>query len=139
MLKETADECLCRQLAVSRLPRRGVFIAEGHLAVLQPHDAAVADRDPEDIGRQVFQGAQAIPNGLAVYDPLLLPDLLRDLIEKIALPQAIPKLGPVDVGEGLHRQQEFPPRRPPTFRRETARRDQIMDVWVVAEIPAPGV
>ena len=84
-------------------------IAEGHLAILQADQAAVADGDAENIGRQVLQSCAAIAYRFAVNDPFLLPDLRRYLCEKGGLLQGLPELAAEDFGERLYWQQKILP------------------------------
>ncbi len=68
--------------------------------VFEADDSLVADSDPEDIRRQVFESSVAFTNGLDINDPVALPDLCGDLLKQLGLFERIPKLCPKDFGDG---------------------------------------
>ena len=76
MLEEAADEFLSSEGTGDKLASFGGVIAERHLVVFQFEDALVADGNPENVGGQVLQGAQAIAHRLASLSPA--PSLLKN-------------------------------------------------------------
>ena len=59
-----------------------LFVTENDLVVFDPDYPAIADRDFEDIGCQIFQAAFTAADGLAVDIPVKFPDDRVDLIVK---------------------------------------------------------
>jgi hypothetical protein len=64
-----------------------IAVAERHRTVLEPFEAAVDQRDAEDVAREVLEHLLARPGMLNVHDPFVIPDGERHLIEKPRLPE----------------------------------------------------
>jgi len=113
MLQEAVDELFGFQRAAAFLPRIGIPVAKRHAVILQLQDAIIANGHPEDVRGQIFQGAQAGTHVFAMHDPLLLPDLGRNVPEAIGGLQSLAKFGTEDPGKGSHGEQEVVPGREP--------------------------
>jgi hypothetical protein len=76
-----------------------------------------------------------------VYNPFLLPDVIRNNIEKIGLSESISEFGAKDPGKGVHREQKTVSSRHPvlSIRCETTTRNQVMDVRVISEVTPPSM
>ena len=73
-----------------------VAIAEGHLAVLDPFQTAVADGNAKDIAAQIFEHLLALARVLAMHHPVLVPDLRRHLLKQACLFESRADLGAED-------------------------------------------
>ena len=82
-------------------------IANEYGAILDVDDARVGDGDFEDVGGQVFEASFAGGYRLAVDVPVDVPDIGRDLIEKLGLFHQIAELGPEDFRERLDGEKEI--------------------------------
>ena len=102
VLKETMDEFLGGQRAEPGLTRVGC-VAEGDLVILHVHDAAIAEGDAKDVGREILEGDAAIADGLAMHHPVLLPHFRRNVCKAIRLAQGIAELGTKKFGERFAR------------------------------------
>jgi hypothetical protein len=100
VLEKAADELEGRQGTDLEFASIRSPVAEGHFAVCQLEDAMVADGDAEDVWSEILQGGQATAHRLAVDDPILLPDCVRDLGKAVGLAQSVAELGAKDTGEG---------------------------------------
>ena len=76
-----------------------------------------------------------------MHDPLLLPDLGRNVPEAIGGLQSLAKFGSEDPGQGSHGEQEVVPGREPGFpvAGQAARGDEVMNVRVIGQVASPGV
>ena len=82
VLEETGDEVLTGDRDVLELACLVVPVVEGNLTVVDRIDPAVADRDAMDVASEVGEHHLPVSCGLAVDDPLLLPDLLGGVLEE---------------------------------------------------------
>ena len=85
MLKEALEKLLDRKRTLFELTAIGSTILKGDLrsfhgtVVVKRKQAAIADGNPMDIGSQILECGLSIAHWLAMYNPLLLPDLGRNL------------------------------------------------------------
>jgi len=144
VLEEESEEGFGGNGPASRLPGGGVPPPVGDGAVPQRLDPPVGDGRPEDVGGEVLDGGLSGPDGEAVGDPPLgvLPDGGGNEAEEAEAPQLSPHPEFDGGGEGLLR-KEVPPVScgdpPRAVGRESAGGDDVVDVGVVSEVPAPGV
>jgi hypothetical protein len=88
MLKETLKELLNRKRTLFELPGIRSAILKGDLggfhsaAVVKSQQTTIADGHPMDIGSQILECGLSIAHWLAMYNPLLLPDLGRNLVKE---------------------------------------------------------
>src|SRR5262245_40252550 len=78
MLEEPTDKLHGVEVDGSWACTARFTIGESDGAVLERDDAAIGDRDPEDIGGEVFEGGVSIVMGLTVDVPGDVPDLWGD-------------------------------------------------------------
>ena len=119
----------------------GFTIREGDGAVLEGDDAAIGDGDFKDIGGEVFEGGGPIGIGLAMHIPVGMPDLGVDAVEEFGFGHLLFEESPVDGRERFNGNKEVVSGREPlgaVFGAPTAR-DDIVDVGVILELPAPGM
>jgi hypothetical protein len=140
-LEEAADELLGLESGGSEGAGVGGAIAEGDLAVVQLEDAVIADGDAKDVGSQILEGVESIAHGLAMDDPVLLPDCWWDKGEEVGLAQSVAELGAKDEGEGLDGKEKVLSGGQPslTIRGKAASGDEVVNVGVVAEVASPGM
>ncbi len=69
--------------------------------VFEADDSLVADSDPEDIRRQVFESRFTFADRLDVDDPVALPEVFWSLGEKFSLLESVAKLGSKDLATAL--------------------------------------
>ena len=88
MLEETLKKLFDRKGTLFELTGIGSAILKGDLgsfhgaAVIKRKQATIADGNAMDIGSQILESGLPIANGLAMHDPLLRPDLGRDLVKE---------------------------------------------------------
>lgn len=88
MLEETLEKLLDRKRTLFELTAIGSTILKGDLgtfhtaAMIKRKQAAVADGHAMNIRSQILECDLPIANGLAMHDPLLHPDLGRDLLKE---------------------------------------------------------
>ena len=141
MLEESAEKLDGVEMGRPWAGTANFTVGESNRAVLEAHDAAVGDGDPEDIGGEVGEGGVAVVVGLTVDVPGDGPDLRIDLLQQTSLAHVFPQESPVDGGEGFHGDKEVGSGGVPgcaVLRQSTARHD-VVHVGVVLELPAPGV
>ena len=116
-------------------------VGEGDRAVLERDDAAVGDSDLEDIGGEVGEGGVAVVIGLTVDVPGDGPDLGVDVLQQSGLAHLFFEERAVDGGEGFDGDKEVGAGGPPgrAVLGEATARDDVVDVRVVLELPAPGM
>jgi len=73
VLEKAVEECHAGKSHTPHLLAPVVPIAEGDLAVGDAFQAAVGDRNPEDVPPEVGEHLLPATRGLAVHDPVLLP------------------------------------------------------------------
>jgi hypothetical protein len=97
MLEETLEELLERKGTLFELPGIGSAILKGDLrafhtaAIMKIQQTAIANGHAMDIGSQVLERGLPIANGFAMNDPLLHPNLGRDLVEEFQFLQTTPE------------------------------------------------
>ena len=140
MLEEPADKLHDVEVGGAWACTARFTIGEGDGAVVELDDATVGDGDPEDIGGEVLEGRVAVWIGLTVDVPGGVPDRWVDVLQQSSFGHLLFANGSVDGGEGFHRDQEVGSGGAPcvTVFGETATRNDVMDMRVVLELPAPG-
>jgi len=81
VLEEALEELGHRQGQMSDLLTLVVSIAEGHPTVRQRLQTRVAQGDAEDVAAQILEDFFSAPGVLGVNDPVLAPELGRDLVQ----------------------------------------------------------
>ena len=77
MLEEPADELGRGQCHGIPTGVAGILVAEGHVSLIDGHDAAIGDGNPVDVTREVVQSfVGSLDSGFTVDDPLFVPDFL---------------------------------------------------------------
>jgi len=116
-------------------------VGEGDRAVCERDDAVVGDGDLEDIRGEIGEGGVAVVIGLTVDVPGKSPGLRIDLLQQTGVAHLFFEDGAVDGGERFDRDKEVGPGGPPgrAVLGEAPTRDNVVDVGVVLELPAPGV
>ena len=88
MLEETLEKLFNRKGAGFELPAIGSAILKGDLrtfqtaAIIKSQQAAIAEGHAMNIRSQILESGLPIPDRFAMHDPLLHPDLGRDLVEE---------------------------------------------------------
>jgi len=117
-----------------------VFVSEGHLVIFEAYDALVADSDPEDIGREVFECGFALTHRLDVDDPFSAPYFCRDLFEQVGVfLDCITEPGAHDFGDCFFGHEVLALCSQPAFtiiRDATARYDEV-SVQMEAHVAFP--
>jgi hypothetical protein len=118
-----------------------LFVTEGDLAVFEGHEAVVGEGNAVDLGGEIFQDPLPVSSRLAVNDPILFPDLGRDVIEESGFFQSVPECGAEEDSKSFHRDEEALTGREPwaVVWREATAGDDTMDVRVIAEIAGPSL
>ncbi len=89
MLEETLEKLLNRKRTLFELSGVGSAILKGDLgtfhtaAILKRKQTVIADGNPMDIRSQILEGSLSIAHRLAMHNPLLLPDLGRNVLKEI--------------------------------------------------------
>jgi hypothetical protein len=100
MLKETLKELLDRKRTLFELTSIGSAVLKCNLrifhgtAVVKSKPTAIADGDAMDIGSQILEGSLTICNRLAMNNPILHPNLGRDLVKEFQFLQSAPEGSP---------------------------------------------
>ena len=104
-------------------------------------NAAVGDGDLEDIGGEGGEGGVAVVLGLTVDVPGDRPDLGGDGLQQSGLAHLFFAERTGDGGEGFDRDKEVGAGGSPgrAVCGEATARDDVVDVRVVLELPAPGM
>jgi len=140
VVKEAADELFGGHCGCHRCFGFGVMVAERDAAIFEGEDVSVADSDAKDVGSQIFQGSFAAADGDDVHDPVLLPDVRRDLIEESGLLEEVAELGPEYLRQGFFRQEVVVSGRSPgAVGRQPACGDQVVHMGVISQIARPGL
>ena len=116
-------------------------VGEGDSTVLEAYDAAVGDGNPEDVGGEVGEGGMAMVIGLTVDVPRDGPHLGIDVLQQSGLAHLFFEERTVDRGEGFDGDKEVGAGRAPSgaVLREAPARNDVVDMGVVLQLPAPGV
>ena len=118
-----------------------LLVGEGDLVVVEFEDAVVAEGHAKDIGRQILQGGSTCADGSAVHHPILGPGIRGYFSKEVSLLQGIAKLGSKENGERLGMDEEVLAGREPglAIKRQSAARDQTMQMGMVSQVPSPGL
>jgi hypothetical protein len=73
VLKETVNELFGGECTELGLAGAGGAVLESDLAVFHFDDAAVAESNAKDVGREILEGGAAVADGFAMHNPVLLP------------------------------------------------------------------
>ena len=143
VLEETADEFEGLQVEELLLAGGAVTVTPPHAAIGQHGQFAIAGGGLEDVAAEVTQRVLAGTDRLAVNDPALLPEAsgqARHQVGRGAL-QGAAKEGAVVIGQGMDVDEELSAAGDPValIETQTAGGNQIVDVRVVDQRPAPGV
>ena len=80
MLEEPADELGSGQRHGIPAGVAGILVAEGHISLINGHDAVVGDGNPVDVTSEIGEYfVCSLDGGFAVDDPLFVPDFLGEL------------------------------------------------------------
>ncbi len=141
MLQKASNEPLRRQRAEFRLLALAVPVAKGHLVVRNADEPVGAQRDSENLWREVLERCLPTPDWPTIDYPRLAPCLTHHLLLQLQLPQTSPHLAPEQLCERFGMHQELALRRNPTgtIRCERASRHEVVDVRMVAEIACSGL
>ena len=141
MLQEPANEGQCSKCTGAQLLSGTIPIAKRHSIVLDANDPVVRERDPEDVGCQIFERCGTTPDGSAVHNPWLLPDFSWDVPVEVRLLEGRTQLGSKQKRQRLGRNQEGRVARlaERTVRCERHRRHQIVDMRVKAHVARLGL
>ncbi len=141
VLEEPAEKLHDVELGGTWAGTAYVPVGEGDRAVCERDDAVVGDGDLEDIRGEIGEGGVAVVIGLTVDVPGKSPGLRIDLLQQTGVAHLFFEDGAVDGGERFDRDKEVGPGGPPgrAVLGEAPTRDNVVDVGVVLELPAPGV
>ncbi len=116
-------------------------VGEGDRAGREADETVVGDGDFEDIGGEVGESRVAVMVGLTVDVPGDGPDLGGDVLQQSGLAHGFFEEGTIDGGEGFDGNKEVGSGGAPgrTVRGEATARDDVMDMRVILQLPAPGV
>ena len=106
MLEESADKLDGVEVGRTWSGAAHCTVGERHRAILEAHDAAVGDSDPEDRGGEGGEGGVAVVVGLAMDMPGESPSLRIDLFQQTGLAHVFFEERAVDRGEGFDRDKE---------------------------------
>lgn len=121
-------------------PARSLFtVLEKDTAFFDLDDSGVGDGDPEDVRGQVLDAVLLSGYGLGVDVPVLLPDVLRDLIEQSGLVHFMLELCLADLRQGVNREEEVGIGGKPLSIRHGAPRGDVVDMWMVLLLTPPMV
>jgi hypothetical protein len=120
----------------SRLTR-----GKGDGAVFESHEATVGDGDPADRGGEVGEGCVAMGACLRVDVPGAVADLWIEVLQQSGVSHVFFEEGTVDGREGFHGDKEVGSGGLPghAVLREATARNEVVEVGVVRELPAPGM
>ena len=141
MLEEPAEKLHDVEVGGAEAGTAHFPVGEGDRAVREADKTVVGDGDLEDIGGEVGEGGVAVVVGLTVDIPGDGPDLRIDVLQQTGVAHIFFEEGAVDGGEGFDGDKEVGPGGQPgrAVLGEAPTRDDVMDVGVVLELPAPGV
>ena len=147
MLEETLKELLDRKGASFELRGIGCAVLKGNLgslhsaAVVKGKQATIADGNPMDIRSEILEGGLTICNRLAMHDPLLSPDLGRDLLKEFHFLQTASETSSKQFGKRVHGQEETLARRPPglSIKVQASSWSEVVYMRMKDQIARPGV
>ena len=141
MLEEPAEKLHDVEVGGAEAGTAHFPVGEGDRAVREADETVVGDGDLEDIRGEVGEGGVAVVIGLTVDIPGDGPDLGVDVLQQAGVAHLFFEEGAVDGGEGFDGDKEVGAGGPPgrAVLGEATARDDVVDVGVVLELPAPGV
>ena len=141
MLQEAMDELLDGQRAEFGLAGVGGPIAKGDLLVLDLHQAAIAQGHAKHIRGQILEGRLAIADRLTMHHPIGRPDLRGDALEHLGRAQGLAEAGAKDTRQRFDGHQKVVAGGLPGagLGHPAAGRDQVVDMRMISQRPAPGV
>ena len=98
MLQESADELHARQSDMTDLVGLVIAVVESNEAAVDGFQAAVGDRDAEDVAGEIVQHLFPTARMLAVNNPVFLPERWWHATEQSRLFQAGTEFGAEDDG-----------------------------------------
>jgi len=107
MLQETVDESVDWQGDSGAPSALVVFIPEGDLVLGQLDEAAIADADAKQVVGQIGSRFDTVANGLAVDDPLFVPDSGWHVSQETSFLQAGAELGAKETGQWFDMHKEM--------------------------------
>jgi hypothetical protein len=147
MLKETLKELFDRKRALFELTGIRSAILKGDLrafhgtAVVKSQQTAIANGNAMDIRCKIFESSLTIANRFAMNNPLLCPDLGRDVVKEFQFLQTAPEGSPKQFGQSPHRQEEPLARRQPNrpIRVQAAAWGKVVHMRMIDQVAGPGV
>jgi hypothetical protein len=139
--KKAPDEAVDRQHRSFLRSRFALGVAKRDGVVCYLLDAVVAERDAEDVWREIFEGACPIPNRAAVYNPRFDPGAGVNLTRPRGLAQGRAKFRSKQLAKrfDMHQGIAVPDQPPFAICSQGKGRHQIVDVRVVAQVARPGL
>src|SRR5262249_19818093 len=109
--------------------------------VLEAYDAAVGEGNPGDVGGGGDEGGMAMGIGLTVDVPRDGPHLGIDVLQQSGLAHLFFEERTVDKKEGFDKNKEVNTKKTPSnaILRETPTRNDVVNIKMVLQLPAPGV
>ena len=141
MLEEAAEKLHDVEVGGAGAGTADFPVGESDGTVLEAYDAAVGDGNPEDVGGEGGEGGMARVIGLTVDVPRDGPHLGIDVLQQSGLAHLFFEERTVDRGEGFDGDKEVGAGRVPSgaVLREAFARNDVVDMGVVLQLPAPGV
>ena len=141
MLEEPAEKLHDVEVGGAETGAAHFPVGERDGMVREADETMVGDGNFEDIGGEVGEGRVAVVIGLTMDIPGDGPDLGINLLQQTGVAHLFFEDGAVDGGERFDRDKEIGPGGQPgrAVLGEAPPRDDVVDVRVVLELPAPGV
>jgi hypothetical protein len=141
MLEEPAEKFDDGELGGAEACTAHCPVGEGDGTVLEAHDAAVGESDPEDIGGEGGEGGVAVVLGLARDVPGDRPDLRIDLLQQAGVTHVFFEERTGDASKRFDWDKEGGAGGAPgrAVLGEAPARDDVVDMGVILELSAPGM
>jgi hypothetical protein len=141
MLEEPPDKLQCVEAEEAWAGTAHFAVGESDGAVREADETWVGDSDSEDIGGKVGEGGVTVVIGLTMDIPRESPDLGIDVLQPSGVAHLFFEERTVDGREGFDGDKEVGAGGAPghAVLGEAAARDDVVDVGVVLELPAPGM
>lgn len=141
MLEEPAEKLHDVEVGGAEACTAHFPVGERDGAIREAHETVVGDSDLEDIRGEVGESGVAVVLGLTVDVPGDGPDLGIDVLQESGSVHIFFEEGAVDGGEGFDGDKEVGAGGQPSraVLGEATARNDVVDVRVVLELPAPGV
>src|SRR5215213_7915237 len=141
MREKARDEGVWLKRTVFDAAALGFGITEGHVVVGQLLNSIVRECDAEDVRGQIFQRCLATADPTTIDHPGLCPSSRADFPIQRCLAQRRPELSPKQLRERFAMHEKGSPPDDPSLPigRKREGRNQIMDVWMVAQVARPGL